>query len=288
MDSFDVGSELESQISCRASSQNIDVNTKGEGVSDWTALMLAVRKNHTSIVKLLLKEPNIDVNQKDHKDRCALQLAVWSEFTRDPNHPNDPYPYPNPVAIEALKLLLNFPKLDVTSHQWGRSAVYEAVWQNNIETLNLLLNHPNLTALTINQKEPDEGNTPVMLAARWNRLEHLSVLAADLRVDLDTTDKNGKSLEEWTGNRPEFRRVVDEAKQIRRGLIRDQQRNVSKVLLDGLYDSDSTFSKLLGVRKEVLGEIIWQKLIENWQIYPEQHLPPSVDLPLRKIKCTVL
>ena len=70
-------------------------------------------------------------------------------------------------------------------------------------------------------------------------------------------------------------------------MIRKQQRQVSKVLLDGLYDPDSPISKLLGVRMEVVGEIIWQKLVENWQIYPE-HLSSSVDLPARKINCTVL
>jgi len=53
--------------------------------------------------------------------------------------------------------------------------------------------------------------------------------------------------------------------------IRKQQRQVSKVLLDGLYDPDSPISKLLGVRMEVVGEIIWQKmLVESWQIYPGQ------------------
>ena len=52
-------------------------------------------------------------------------------------------------------------------------------------------------------------------------------------------------------------------------LIRQQQRQVSKVLLDGLYDPDSPISKLLGVRTEIVGEIIWKKLVENWQIFPE-------------------
>ena len=42
---------------------------------------------------------------------------------------------------------------------------------------------------------------------------------------------------------------------------------MSKVFLDGLYDPDSPFSKLLGVRTEVLGEIIWQNLVQNWQFY---------------------
>ena len=56
-----------------------------------------------------------------------------------------------------------------------------------------------------------------------------------------------------------------------RRLIREQQRQVSKVLLDGLYDPDSPISKLLGIRTEVVGEIIWHKLlVENWQIFPGQ------------------
>ena len=52
---------------------------------------------------------------------------------------------------------------------------------------------------------------------------------------------------------------------------REQQRQVSKVLLDGLYDSDSPLSNLLGVRTEVVGEIIWQNmLVWNWQMFPSQ------------------
>ena len=53
-------------------------------------------------------------------------------------------------------------------------------------------------------------------------------------------------------------------------ITREQKRQVSKVLLDGLYDPDSPLSKLLGVRTEVMGEIIWQELVKNWQIFPEQ------------------
>merc|ERR1719458_996623 len=94
---------------------------------------------------------------------------------------------------------------------------------------------------------------------------------------------------------PETRKVVAEAKQRReekRRLIREQQRQVSKVLLDGLYDPDSPISKLLGVRTEIMGEIIWQQLVENWQIYPEHLHPPvhmpvglPIDLPARNNNC---
>ena len=57
-------------------------------------------------------------------------------------------------------------------------------------------------------------------------------------------------------------------------LTREQQRQVSKVLLDGLYDPDSPISKLLGVHIEVLGENIWQKMLaRNWQYYADPDNP---------------
>ena len=46
--------------------------------------------------------------------------------------------------------------------------------------------------------------------------------------------------------------IIDEAKQ------QKQQKQVFKVLLDGLNDTGSPLSKLLGVQKEVFEEIIWQ------------------------------
>ena len=84
--------------------------------------------------------------------------------------------------------------------------------------------------------------------------------------------------------------------------IREQQRQVSKVLLDGLYDPDSPLFMLLGVRTEVVGEIIWkvdptrsisesqwlqlvlavqnrisndiicQELVENWKMFSAQQV----------------
>merc|ERR1712210_7189 len=105
--------------------------------------------------------------------------------------------------------------------------------------------------------------------------KHLEVLAAD------TTDNEGRSLE-WSGwPIYEAQKVVAEAKQRReeKSRLREQQRQVSKVLLAGLYDPDSPISKLLGVRTEVVG-----------QIFPEHRLPVDlpVQFPARKNKCTVL
>ena len=53
--------------------------------------------------------------------------------------------------------------------------------------------------------------------------------------------------------------------------MKEQQSQVLKVLLNGLYDFDSPLSKLLGVCTEVVGEIIWKKmLVWNWIMYPGQ------------------
>jgi len=107
----------------------------------------------------------------------------------------------------------------------------------------------------------------VMIAAMRNKLEHLTMLAADLRVNLDALDKEGRSLKEMARSGAALK-IIKEAKQNRR-LIKEQQRQVSKVLLDGLYDPHSTLSKLLGVRTDVVGEIIWKKmLVWNWQMFP--------------------
>ena len=52
-------------------------------------------------------------------------------------------------------------------------------------------------------------------------------------------------------------------------LIRYQQRQVSKVLLDGLYDPDSPLSILLGDHHVFMKEV-WKVLVEDWQIFPDQ------------------
>ena len=57
--------------------------------------MWEVSEKHNSVVELLLKTSNIDVNQKCDNGWCPLHLAVSSK------------------KIEALKLLLDFPNIDV-------------------------------------------------------------------------------------------------------------------------------------------------------------------------------
>jgi len=294
---------------------SIDVNIVDR--HGWSAVFRAVYGDNIEAVKLLLNVPTIDVNIMDIGGCGVVHWAVEASYDIEGlklllSHPNltaltlnqkenENGGTPVMWAVKMnrwkhLKLLLNVPSIDVNIvDNAGHSAVYWAVGVDNIEYreeykeediegLKLLLSHPSLTSLTLNQKDNENGDTPVMLAMKKNGVRSLmvvKVLAADPRVDLDTTDKEGMSLAYLEHgilskcDRPVTDGVVYQARQRRekrRRLIREQQRQVSKVLLDGLYDPDSPISKLLGVRTEVVGEIIWQKLVENWQIFPEHML----------------
>ena len=204
----------------------VDVNTNDE--SGKTGLMWAVTNKHNSVVELLIKTPNIDVNQKDGFGRSALHWAVvenncealkllldvpgidltivgrdgWSAVYRAVFWENN----------EALELLINVPKVDVNMlDNDDGSAVHWAVDTDNIGALKLLLDHPGLTTRTLNHKIKRDatpmatglwrlyavgGVTPVMMAMAMVKLEHVALLANDPRVDLDTTDERGTSLEE--------------------------------------------------------------------------------------------
>ena len=156
----------------------VDVNTKDE--DGFTGLIWAVRDiDDIDAMKLLLDVPSIDVNIKNNLGESALHLAVLED------------------NVEALKLLLNVPCIDVNIvDNNGQSALHLAVLWNKLEAFKLLLSHLSMTALALNQRDNDYGSTPVMRAVKMNRLEHLALLAADLRVDLDTTDNKGRTLEE--------------------------------------------------------------------------------------------
>ena len=154
--------------------RGVDVNAMNE--DGYTGLMLAISFNHNPVVAFLLETPNIDVNQKNGWGSFVLNDAAYNS------------------NVEALKLLLDFPGIDVNNvDNYGNSLVSGVC--HKVDVLKLLLGHPGLTALTLNKKQKD-GATPVMVAAKKNKLKQLEILAADLRVDLETTDKEGRSLEE--------------------------------------------------------------------------------------------
>ena len=213
------------------SSPNIDVNQKDN--EDRCALRFAALWRRNEALKLMLNFPNIDVNIVDKYGESALWCAVYSNNieglklllavpTIDVNIvTNNGKSALHRASGSVFSMLLNVPNIDVnivdnrgwsTVHWALGSGYFDGVdtWSTRgqyFEVLKLLLSHPSLTALTLNQKDKDNGETPVMLAARLKRpviesekqfgLKHLELLVADPRVDLDTTDMKGRRLEEW-------------------------------------------------------------------------------------------
>ena len=63
----------------RAALENGDnVNMKDE--DDMTGLNRAVENNHSSVVALLLKTPNIEVNLKGHRAWCKLYELICTNL----------------------------------------------------------------------------------------------------------------------------------------------------------------------------------------------------------------
>jgi len=205
---------------------NIDVNWKNE--NGWSALHWAMNEHNNETMKLLLNFPNIDVNIVNNYGESALEGVVKRHNnealkllldvpTIDVNLVNFDgksavHHAVSENNIEALELLLNVPNIDVNIlDNNGYSAVHAAVERNtcdyrecyeeDIEGLKLLLSHPSLTALTLNQKDKHYGETPAMLATRMERCSSrqvvIKLLTADPRIDLDTTDGAGRSLTYW-------------------------------------------------------------------------------------------
>ena len=93
-----------------------------------------------------------------------------------------------------VRLLLEQPALDLNlaDYKEGDTALHLAVIIDNVEGVRLLLADPRLDP---NQKT-NFGNTPVMHAMSYRKVDALRELVAHPSVDLDTRDRWGRSLEE--------------------------------------------------------------------------------------------
>lgn len=99
----------------------VDINLQDK--DGYTALMIAVWKNHENIVKLLLSTPGINVNITNNEGKTALMRAAsWT-------HEN------------LVKLLLQVPNININAQdKHGITALLEAVLEENESIVKMLLN----------------------------------------------------------------------------------------------------------------------------------------------------
>ena len=94
-----------------------------------------------------------------------------------------------------VRLLLEQPTVDLNcTNIHSTTALHWAANAENVEAVRLILADPRLN--TVNHKNRI-GQTPVMIAMRYNKVNALRLLVAHPSVDLDTRDGEGKSLEDW-------------------------------------------------------------------------------------------
>ena len=110
-----------------ALARGVDVNEKEPPLQE-TGLMMAVRYNQNSIVRLLLEQPTLDLNATDHKEQTALHYAA-----RGGN-------------VEGVRLLLTDPRLNISNankkDKFGKTPVMVAMQRNRINVLQELVAHP--------------------------------------------------------------------------------------------------------------------------------------------------
>ena len=133
-----------------------DVNSKTQ--NGRTGLVRALEGRHTSVVRLLLEQEDIDVNVVDRGGRTALHWAA----RHDQNS-------------SCLALLLARPDLSSVNHRdrGGATPLWVAVANNVISCVQLLMSD-NRTDPNI--KDDLRGNLPLMHAIKRNYVGYLTLV----------------------------------------------------------------------------------------------------------------
>ena len=95
---------------------------------------------------------------------------------------------------EMVALLLSQPGIDVNAKDdQGNTAFHVACYKGNVAILRLFLDAPGM----LHNERNNLGETPILRAIKFVKIEAVRLMAEVAEVDLDVTDNQGRSLEEF-------------------------------------------------------------------------------------------
>lgn len=153
-------SGLETIVKILLKKGETDVNSQGR--RGWTALAYATLEGHEAIVKLLLEESETNPNLQDQKGRTALYWAISRGHTA------------------LIRLLLKEDRVDLNiQNSCGQTPLLEAVSSKDISLVELIL-----ATGRVDVNLPDHmGQTPFSCAAEWGHKKIGRILLASEKVD---------------------------------------------------------------------------------------------------------
>ena len=167
----------------------IDLNTKSQDYERMTALHYAAEKASKGVVEFLLSQPAVSVNERDHKGKTPLHIAVTSSRQMDQE--------------DVVRLLLDHPGIQVNLTDYeGHTALHDAtirsahpyihpstMYERSLVLLSMLLNYFKTDINAVDLK----GQTVLHYAADGNKNEPLSLLLQQPGLDLGARDNRGQT-----------------------------------------------------------------------------------------------
>ena len=152
--------------------QNIDVNEQDQE-NGRTAIIYASIKNNINAIKLLLSQPQIDVNKCDNDGYTALIYGVENE------------------CFEIIQLLLEAgADVNISPNDTGQSPIICCAVNNSINIAKLLLNQEQ-----INVNEYDKNGCSALLYGVKNGYFEMTKLLIESGADINQTEKWDGSID---------------------------------------------------------------------------------------------
>jgi len=140
------------------------------GIKAETPLLTACRHGHLEVVKLLLEQPDIQVNKATKQRATPLYIACQEGFD------------------EIVKLLLNHPDVDINRPaNEADTPLYIACQEGFEKVVAQLLQHPDIKI----NKADNEGTTPLYVAAEDGHVKVIELLVASSKLDINAADLKG-------------------------------------------------------------------------------------------------